>query len=142
MAETARVCNRCALEQPIEEYYRSSSGRAGRFGMCRTCMGKARNARRALPEVRAKDAARGYAYYRRIGRSKMHERNFPPATRPMPQACEACGATSKKALALDHCHKTNSFRGWLCSNCNTGFGLLGDNYVEVARRIAYLARFG
>lgn len=66
--------------------------------------------------------------------------NMPDVTRPEPDKCECCGGISGKALALDHCHKTGVFRGWLCARCNMGLGLLGDGVESVQRAIDYLKR--
>ncbi|MDE2097011.1 MAG: hypothetical protein KGL39_07180 [Patescibacteria group bacterium] len=70
--------------------------------------------------------------YRRAG--------YPKPKRPMPQACECCGAKQTRALHLDHCHKTGKFRGWLCFSCNTGLGKLGDSTTGLKRALAYLRR--
>ena len=65
---------------------------------------------------------------------------YPEPTRPEPPACECCGKTDRKALSLDHCHETGTFRGWLCSACNLGLGKLGDSLEALERAIAYLRR--
>ena len=66
-------------------------------------------------------------------------KGLPEATRPTPSGCECCGRTdSKYALALDHCHDTGVFRGWLCNKCNSAIGMLGDNVEGLQRAIAYL----
>lgn len=65
---------------------------------------------------------------------------FSAPPRERPGNCECCGGTSVKALALDHCHETGVFRGWLCSSCNMGLGLLGDNIESLDRAIDYLKR--
>jgi hypothetical protein len=68
-------------------------------------------------------------------------RGLPKPTRPRPDTCECCGAPpGKQALALDHCHTTGAFRGWLCSSCNTALGKLGDNKAGLLRALAYLER--
>jgi hypothetical protein len=41
-------------------------------------------------------------------------------------------------LHVDHDHDTNEIRGLLCSNCNTGIGLLGDNRETVFAAVHYL----
>ena len=51
--------------------------------------------------------------------------------------CECCGRTDEK-LCWDHCHNTQEHRGWLCSNCNTGIGKLGDNISGVQQALDYL----
>jgi hypothetical protein len=38
--------------------------------------------------------------------------------------CAVCKQTDKRALDVDHCHKTGVVRGLLCSACNKAEGLL------------------
>jgi len=57
--------------------------------------------------------------------------------------CEMCGKPpngsrkSTQVLHLDHCHKTERYRGYLCHKCNTGLGLLGDR-EGVLNALSYL----
>lgn len=53
--------------------------------------------------------------------------------------CECCGSTEHK-LHWDHCHETHEHRGWICNNCNTGIGKLGDNIEGVLKAVDYLAK--
>lgn len=39
--------------------------------------------------------------------------------------CTICGDETN--LVVDHCHKTNKFRGMLCNRCNQGLGLFRDD---------------
>ena len=57
-----------------------------------------------------------------------------------PEVCDCCGRRSEKSLVLDHCHVNNTFRGWLCEECNFGIGKLGDDIDGVKRAIEYLKR--
>ena len=97
-------------------------------------LAKKRAAERAW---RATNPARLLAANRRF-------RGIPLPTRPAPPACECCGkketARRNKELSIDHCHVTGSFRGWLCSRCNTGIGMLGDNLTGAESAVAYLKR--
>jgi hypothetical protein len=70
------------------------------------------------------------------------KRGCPAPTRPVPELCECCGRlpSEKRVLALDHCHETGKFRGWLCHRCNTALGLLGDSIEKVKLALAYLER--
>ena len=55
--------------------------------------------------------------------------------------CAICGkhqSEFKKALHIDHCHKTGKLRGLLCSNCNTGIGLFKDDIENLKCAILYL----
>ena len=75
-------------------------------------------------------------------------RRIESPSRPRPELCEACGQpeTSKHAqtgtlfmLALDHCHKTMKFRGWICFRCNTIAGKAQDD-PEILGKIARYLR--
>ncbi len=53
---------------------------------------------------------------------------FQKPTRPKPETCEICEKpASGKAMHYDHCHASNTFRGWLCQNCNRGLGMFFDS---------------
>lgn len=68
-----------------------------------------------------------------------------------PQTCECCGKPPNKGsnvnprrrimgLMLDHDPDTNTFRGWLCGDCNRAIGSLGDNIEGVEKALNYLKR--
>jgi hypothetical protein len=65
-------------------------------------------------------------------RSKLHKE-----APPKPELCECCGKVPFK-WCLDHDHKDDSFRGWLCSKCNEGLGKLGDNLEGLIKAVNYL----
>ncbi len=65
------------------------------------------------------------------------------APRPKPVNCEACGKDTTgifRGMVLDHCHKTNEFRGWLCSQCNIALGMLNDDQNRLVALVRYLER--
>ena len=53
--------------------------------------------------------------------------------------CECCGEYCEKPV-LDHCHYSETFRGWLCSPCNLGIGVLGDTLESLEKAVEYLER--
>lgn len=79
-------------------------------------------------------------YAARADAGVRYGRGYPKPTRPPGDRCECCGCKPKARLSLDHCHKTNRFRGWLCALCNLGIGKLGDSAAGVERALAYLRR--
>lgn len=55
--------------------------------------------------------------------------------------CAICPATrpgGRGAWHVDHNHDTGDVRGLLCSNCNRGMGLLGDDPEVLRAAAAYL----
>ncbi len=56
---------------------------------------------------------------------------------PKPERCACCHKKTKK-LQVDHIHGSTTFRGWLCTDCNTGIGSLGDNLEGVLQAAVYL----
>lgn len=55
-------------------------------------------------------------------------------------ACECCGKPVHRNWQLDHDHETGEFRGWLCKQCNTGLGNLGDTLQSLTLAVKYLER--
>ena len=56
-----------------------------------------------------------------------------------PGRCQCCHKDTVD-LVVDHCHLTGNFRGWLCRNCNTGIGKLGDTRESLVAALNYLLR--
>jgi hypothetical protein len=58
--------------------------------------------------------------------------------------CACCGREldplPSRRTHIDHDHQTEEIRGLLCTSCNTGIGLLGDDSAGVERALAYLSR--
>ena len=55
--------------------------------------------------------------------------------------CEICGdheTVLNRALHVDHNHDTGSVRGLLCSNCNTGIGMLKEDISILQKAVDYL----
>ena len=67
---------------------------------------------------------------------------------PKDHACPICLRTKDEILTngskkrgpwvLDHDHKTNKFRGYLCHKCNLGIGQLGEDIERLNRAIKYV----
>jgi hypothetical protein len=52
--------------------------------------------------------------------------------------CEIHEIDCKVNLSADHCHKTGSFRGWLCGTCNAALGFFNDSVELLEKAILYL----
>ena len=51
-------------------------------------------------------------------------------------SCHACGGQDR--VCRDHDHKTGRTRGFLCNNCNTALGLLGDSPERLHQLAQYI----
>ena len=64
---------------------------------------------------------------------------------PVGTLCYCCGKPmthkGKFAMQFDHDHTTDTFRGWLCKQCNVGIGQLGDDLEGVMRAVKYLSTY-
>ena len=118
-----RVCRVCGERKELEQFqirYFGVNNYKGRKYLCRTC----RNYREGLIKILKK------------------KHKYPDEI----YACPICGVTKWEqredkpisTWSLDHCHKTDEFRGWLCPRCNTGIGQLEDNVDILRKAMEYL----
>lgn len=94
-------------------------------------------------KINARATARRRSNIEKYRAKERMEAGLPEPTRPCPDFCESCGGPPNgqhKVLALDHCHVTGAFRGWLCNTCNIAFGMLGDNHIGVEKLLRYALR--
>jgi hypothetical protein len=124
METESKVCNKCGLEKSIDKYYRNSRGKYGRAQTCGECS-----------KIYAKE-------YRENNLPKVYARKY-NITEELAEIlinhkeCEICGETGGR-LVIDHCHKSGSVRGRLCSVCNTGLGMFRDDPKLLSVALGYL----
>lgn len=53
--------------------------------------------------------------------------------------CGSCGRLADE-LAVDHCHKSGKVRGLLCSQCNVGIGMFGDDPGRMLAAALYVLK--
>jgi hypothetical protein len=110
-----RRCWRCGDWLSLERFARDASRSQGRTGCCKPCMSIASKASRygmTFEELRKRLTENG-------GR------------------CPLCERASNN-MVVDHCHDTGRVRGVICSGCNVGMGLLGDDPDLLRRAANYL----
>jgi hypothetical protein len=125
-----KVCTKCKLEQPEDNFYQiKKTGK--RHGSCKTCIKKkSKESAQRLGRRHRKDIELKWNYgitiedYERM----MHECNG---------QC-VCGKSKARsnaeALHVDHCHDTGLIRGLLCHSCNRAIGLIND--PQLLRKLA------
>jgi hypothetical protein len=55
-----------------------------------------------------------------------------------PDKCEICGRGGK--ICLDHDHKTNAFRGWICDDCNIALARVREDVNVLNAMIKYIEK--
>lgn len=111
-----RWCFRCRSWKKSADFSRDSSRPGGATSSCRACCSKASTASRYKTTV-AKLAA---------------------MARSQDGRCAICGNIS--VLVVDHHHGTGAVRSLLCSRCNVGLGMFGDNPTTLQNALAYLEK--
>ena len=91
---------------------------------------------RLMTNTNCKDCTGKRAKERRKIKQKFKHLAPPPHGDP----CESCERPVYRNWQLDHDHETGEFRGWLCKQCNTGIGLIGDTLEDIERAKRYLER--
>ena len=115
-------CIKCGITQDISNYQVMQSGEIKRT--CRSCQ---KGHRQVIEKLR-KEVAYPDADY-----------TCPICTRNI-QEIGKHGQKSLQSWVLDHCHDSNTFRGWICKPCNTGIGQLQDNPDNAHRAFEYLVK--
>ena len=108
-------------------------------------MKKCKNCHRILPSLAftTHTLRADGAYYLRKKCRECHiilskeQRDSKRKAPPTPNRCNCCHIEGKK-LQVDHLHGSSTFRGWLCRNCNSGIGFMGDDLKGVLQAAIYL----
>lgn len=106
---TGRKCTKCGEVKSLDFFSVDNSRSGWRRTECKQC-------------------------FRRISKGLSKVRKTAP---PKPDACQLCGDTERE-LVLDHCHHTETFRGWICARCNRGIGSFADDVSNLQQAILYL----
>ena len=117
-------CNNCGEYQPVEQFQRMPSGEIKR--KCRTC---ARSQSQLVSKLKQENPYPNADYTCPICERHLDE-------------LSAKNQTRLQTWVLDHCHDTETFRGWLCFNCNSGLGQFKDNLNRLKRAVQYLEDHG
>lgn len=107
-----KTCKTCGKTKPDSEFKRCDGRHRATRNRCKVCHRKLENLRNKLKR----------------------EHVAPP-----PGLCPLCNQHTDKWV-LDHCHVENVFRGYICSSCNAGIGLLHDDPEVLSRAVIYLTK--
>ena len=121
--ENGLECRSCGITQPIENF----ENVLGKKEIKRTCKTCKRNHQIVVNELRKINAYPDKNYV-----CPVCERTLEEVSR--------LGQPMLQKWVLDHCHDTETFRGWLCGNCNSGLGSMKDSIFRVTNALKYLKK--
>lgn len=137
-----KFCNGCKTFKPISEFNsrsdRGSADQHGKVSRCRDCTTAACSAWYAKNTEYAQQTARARGYINRHG-SILADGEADKLSKNNQGSCDICGTFGM--IHIDHCHRTGSRRGFLCSRCNLAIGQFDDNEALLQRAIMYLALY-
>jgi hypothetical protein len=154
-----KVCSRCSIEQPIDQYIVTDRKTGRRNTWCKTCERARANAHYAKSEsyrerrkaasklqVKTPEASRRHRLKHKYS---LTETQFDALLETQNHSCALCGTTEvgnaqweRKYFYVDHDHATGVVRGLLCHACNARLGsyeALRDR-IGIEKIRAYLAK--
>lgn len=130
-----KICTKCGLEKPIEQFQKDKQKKSGRRPDCGSCNSKqcVERAKTRREQINLNNLKFTTGILPEQYKSLLKEQNG---------VCAICGKPNVRAsrnLSIDHCHKTKFVRGLLCTKCNFGLGYFDDNEQLLLKAISYLS---
>ena len=113
-------CNDCGIVQPVDNFQHLPSGEIKR--KCKSCRKKQKD----------------LVDYLRTLHTYPDQNYLCPICQRSLKEIGRKGQKMLQSWTLDHCHKNETFRGWICGNCNTGLGAFKDDVDRITRAKNYL----
>lgn len=117
----SKVCSKCGEDLPLTEFTKSSGANYLRRE-CKKCNNQLAKERKA---IKAKYDSPDESYICPVCLSDY-------------ESIKDAGGQKCGAWTADHIHGTEILRGFICHNCNRGFGMFKHNIEILQRAIAYL----
>jgi len=151
-----KVCSRCNKNRSLSKFRKDSRYRLGVFAWCKDCCSEyqrlpSQRKRKAEllknkmkdPQFAEKERKRSLDKYHSNPRKHKNNRmlrmyGISLVKFEITKRCVLCGAEGP--LVADHNHKTNKYRGALCSPCNTGIGWIERLSSALIKVEKYLKR--
>ena len=136
---TEKMCTRCEVVKPLSSFGTrliKCSGNTIHKSLCRDCERISANEfyHRHPRSDKTHNSMIKYKY-------GLTRESFDELKKKSGGMCGLCGLPMR-IYNVDHDHKTGKVRGFLCSKCNTGLGLLNDDIKLLQRAIEYIKASG
>jgi len=142
LREGEKFCNGCKTVKSVTEFNnrrdRGSADRYGKVSKCRACTTAAAHDWYYRDHEKAKKLARATQYKRRHG-ERITDAEATRLAKSNVGYCDLC--SDYGVIFIDHDHKTEARRGFLCSRCNFALGGFKDSIELLQKAAAYLLRY-
>lgn len=118
-----KVCKKCHRLLPLDAFNKRGGEKYLRTE-CKECNNRLANRRKELKNIYGMP---GENYRCPICNRSEHE-------------CRGEGSNRASAWVIDHCHRSNEFRGWLCHKCNRGMGAFNDDIKLIWKVLIYIVK--
>lgn len=145
MSTESKVCTKCRIEQPVENFWKDSGSKDGLKHQCKSCRNLVKREYRSNPLVRKKE----YLTKKRRKKTwrweiiwqkyRLTEKDYNEMLESQKGLCALC--ESRPPKHIDHCHASGKVRGLLCVQCNTGLGKFKDSEDLLTKAVGYLQKF-
>lgn len=139
-----KVCSKCKLLKEISNFYeKSAKSRDNKYfrtpswysSQCKECL----KAKQIQWRANNPESAKNVDLKQNFGIT-LEDYNFMFGVQNGRCAiCNTHQSELNRALAVDHCHRSDDIRGLLCQNCNHGLGNFKDNPDLLREAIEYLS---
>lgn len=131
---SSKYCRRCKQEKLMSEFplrNHTKDGERTTFNTCKDC--------KHSTSTTVKRLKKEYAHLK-TNRCDCCEKTVEEITEIFGKFNALERYCKMSIIHLDHCHKTNRFRGWICHHCNTLLSRANDDIEVLKKAIVYLKR--
>lgn len=138
--EEFKICSKCKVPKPLDEFHKRKNGKYGRDHYCKDC-GNARHRKRYATDLEHRKRVKFDSIKRNYNIT--HD-EFINMYNSQNGKCKICNKKfeRKRTTYIDHNHITGKARGLLCPKCNLLLGTCNDNVEVLQSAIFYLKANG
>lgn len=157
MVDLLKICSKCDIEKPLEQFYNHTIGKDGKHSECIDCMKIYRkkyylqtfddfSKRQKINRIKNPNIFKNTQLKTRYG---ITLDQYNEMLKNQNGFCAICNKKETKidirtnkirALCVDHEHISGKIRGLLCQDCNFAIGKLKDNISLVENTLNYLKK--
>jgi hypothetical protein len=146
-----KVCTVCRILKSLDEFSNRKVSRDGKRSECKSCSTKSAMlwAKKNPDKVKInakkfRETNKESCKYRKLkDKYNISEQEYLKLVNKQKNSCAICNILEKhlrRALDVDHCHKTGKVRGLLCEKCNKAIGIFNDDIKLFKKAINYLGK--